>query len=69
MTGLNLVFCGWIHYNEHFLDFSGMAIGNLACTYSKLGMYRDSLLLHEQVLALYRRALPEDHPEIGARLC
>jgi hypothetical protein len=41
------------HYNERFSDFSGMAICNLACTYSKLGMHRDALVLHQQVLALY----------------
>ena len=58
------------HYNERFSDFSGMAIGNLACTYSKLGMYRDALVLHQQVLALYQRVFPEDHPDIGmTRLC
>lgn len=45
-------------------------MGNLACTYSKLGMYRDALVLHQKVLALYRRVLPGDHPDIGmTRLC
>ena len=42
-----------------------MAISNLACTYSKLGMYKDTLVLLEQVLALYRSTLPENHPYIG----
>jgi CHAD domain-containing protein len=47
-----------------------MAISNLASTYSKLGMHRDALVLHQQVLALYRRVLPEDHPYIGVtRFC
>ena len=46
--------------------FPGMAMTNLASTYTKLGMNQDGLVLHERVLELYQRALPADHPDIGA---
>ena len=41
---------------------------NLASTYSKLGMNQEGLVLCERVLELYQRALPADHPDIGATL-
>jgi hypothetical protein len=46
--------------------FPGMAMTNLASTYTKLGMNQDGLVLHERVLELYQRAFPADHPDIGA---
>jgi hypothetical protein len=38
---------------------------NLASTYSDLGRHADALAMQERVLELYRRVLPEDHPDIG----
>ena len=40
-------------------------MGNLAGTYSALGRHSDALAMKESVLELYRRVLPEDHPDIG----
>ncbi len=40
-------------------------MSNLAGTYIMLGRPQDALPLLERVLELYRRALPEDHPDIG----
>ena len=40
-------------------------MGNLAATYYALGRHSDALAMQESVLELYRRVLPEDHPEIG----
>ena len=40
-------------------------MSNLAGTYAMLGRPQDALALFERVLELYRRALPEDHPDIG----
>jgi hypothetical protein len=48
--------------------FSGMAMNNLAITYQRLGMNQEGLVLQERVLELYQRALPADHPDIGATL-
>jgi hypothetical protein len=45
-----------------------MAMSNLAGTYIMLGRPRDALPLLERVLELFRRALPEDHPDIGVVL-
>ena len=37
---------------------------NLACTYVKVGRYKEAIALHEQVVEKFR-ALPEDHPFKG----
>jgi hypothetical protein len=37
----------------------------LAVTYAALGRHSDALAMQESVLELYRRVLPEDHPDIG----
>jgi hypothetical protein len=38
---------------------------NLASSYHALGRHADALVLQEKVLELFRRVLPEDHPDIG----
>jgi hypothetical protein len=38
---------------------------NLASTYSDLGRHADALALFEQVLEVWRRVLPANHPDIG----
>ncbi len=43
----------------------GIAMNNLATTYSKLGRHQDALALQEKALEFYRCALPENHPGIG----
>jgi hypothetical protein len=40
-------------------------MNNLGTTYSKLGMHHDALKLQQTGLALWRRVLPEDHPDLG----
>ena len=40
-------------------------MAHLAATYSALGRHEDALAMQERVLELYRRVLPEDHPDIG----
>jgi hypothetical protein len=40
-------------------------MGNLAGTYSALGRHADALALFEQVVELWRRVLPANHPDIG----
>ena len=40
-------------------------MGNLAMTYSALGRHADALAMGEQVLELWRRVLPANHPYIG----
>ena len=44
----------------------GIAMGNLANTYSDLGRHQDALLMIEKTLEFQRRVLPENHPDIGA---
>ncbi len=44
----------------------GLAMGNLAITYSDLGRYQDALVMKEKVLEFRRRVLPDNHPDIGA---
>jgi hypothetical protein len=44
----------------------GATIGNLAATYSALGRHQDALVLNEKTLEFLRRALPQNHPDIGA---
>ena len=43
----------------------GVAMLNLANTYSKLGRHQDALVLHRKALEFRRRVLPENHPEVG----
>ena len=40
-------------------------MSNLATTYYALGRHADALALCEQVLELWRRVLPANHPSIG----
>ncbi len=40
-------------------------MGNIAVSYSKLGMHEEALGINEEVLKFYRRVLPENHPDIG----
>ena len=40
-------------------------MGYLALTYSELDRDWDALAMQQSVLELYRRVLPEDHPDIG----
>ncbi len=44
---------------------AGMAMNNLAVTYSALGRHADALAMEERALESQRRALPADHPDIG----
>ena len=43
----------------------GDAMINLADTYGALGRHQDALVLGEKTLEYRRRALPENHPDIG----
>ncbi len=38
---------------------------NLAITYCKLGRHAEALVLRKQVLEIWRRVFPEDHPDIS----
>ena len=40
-------------------------MNNLAETYRALGRHADALAMGEQVLELWRRVLPANHPDIG----
>jgi hypothetical protein len=40
-------------------------MGNLAETYRALGRHADAVAMREQVLELFRRVLPANHPDIG----
>jgi hypothetical protein len=40
-------------------------MSNLAQTYSDLGRHADAHAMIEQVLELWRRVLPANHPSIG----
>ncbi len=42
---------------------TGIAMNNLAVTYSELEMHADALALFERALAFRQRVLPEDHPD------
>ena len=44
----------------------GTSMGNVASTYSSLGMHLEALELKEKVLYILKRSLPPDHPDIGA---
>jgi hypothetical protein len=43
----------------------GRAMGNVAATYSALGRHQDAVVLQEKALKIFRRVLPENHPDIG----
>ena len=43
----------------------GVAMNNLANTYSALGRHQDALVMQEKTLEFRRRVLPKNHPEIG----
>ena len=43
----------------------GVAMNNLANTYSALGRHQDALVMQEKTLEFRRRVLPENHPHIG----
>ena len=52
------------------ISASGSAMGNVALTFSALGLHQDALAMQEKVLEFRRRVLPENHPQIGAtRFC
>jgi hypothetical protein len=40
-------------------------MSNLASAYSELGRHADAHAMREQVLELWRRVLPGNHPDIG----
>jgi hypothetical protein len=40
-------------------------MNNFAGTYSALGRHADALAMNEQVVELFRRVLPANHPDIG----
>jgi hypothetical protein len=40
-------------------------MSNLAEMYRALGRHTDALALYEQVVELFRRVLPVNHPDIG----
>ena len=48
------------------LSALGIAMGNLADTYTSLGRYQEALVMGEKTLEFQRRVLPENHPDIGA---
>jgi hypothetical protein len=65
MTSNNI----YIIYNIILKTFvAGTSMGNVASTYSSLGMHHEALELKEKVLELFKRSLPDDHPDIGARV-
>jgi hypothetical protein len=41
-------------------------MSNLAATYTLLGRHQDALVMQQETLEFRRRALPENHPDIGA---
>jgi hypothetical protein len=51
--------------DDSIQSFSGMAMGNLAASYSGLSRHQDALVLFEKTLEFQRRVLPENHPGIG----
>jgi hypothetical protein len=46
----------------------GTSMGNVASTYSSLGMHHEALELKQKVLQILKRSLPSDHPDIGVSL-
>jgi hypothetical protein len=48
------------------LSATGIAMNNLANTYSVLGRHQDALVMGEKTLEFRQRVLPENHPDIGA---
>ena len=47
------------------LSATGIAMGNLANTYSDLGRHQEALVMREKTLEFQQRVLPENHPQIG----
>ena len=45
---------------------TGQAMNNIAAMYSALGRHQDALVLQEKTLEFWRRALPQNHPDLGA---
>jgi len=41
-------------------------MGNLALYYGSIGRHKDALVLEENVLEFYRRAMPSDDPYLGS---
>ncbi len=48
------------------LSALGIAMGNLADTYTSLRRHQEALVMGEKTLEFQRRVLPENHPHIGA---
>ena len=44
------------------------SMGNLAESYSALGMHREALQLKKDTLAMFQRILPEEHEDIATSL-
>ncbi len=40
-------------------------MSNLANAYNALGRHQDALVLQEKLLEVWRRVLPENHPNLG----
>ena len=47
------------------LSVTGIAMNNLANTYSVLGRHQDAVVMGEKTLEFRRLVLPETHPDIG----
>ena len=47
------------------IRLAGVAMHNLALTYSALRRHADALAMQERVLEFQRRVLPANHPDIG----
>jgi hypothetical protein len=56
---------GFLFRRTLMLSVLGSAMGNLANTYSDLGRHQDALVMEEKTLEFLRRALPENHPDLG----
>ena len=51
--------------NGVLIRLAGVAMNNLALTYSALRRHADALAMQERVLEFQRRVLPANHPDIG----
>jgi hypothetical protein len=49
-----------------YCEYPGRAISNLASTCEQMGTYQESLMLREEALEIFRRTLPDNHPDLGA---
>ena len=47
------------------LSVPGNAMHNLGAYYMELGRHQDAVVVQEKLLELWRRVLPDDHPNIG----